>query len=84
MVRAETAMAGRECFCRGCDGGERHVWFLPRTGPRGVVVAAVFDQLPTGSYEVWAEGCVGSRTVEVHGGSIGELVWSFPLERERP
>jgi len=82
IVEANRNLAGRECFLRGPDARERHLWLLSRQTPSGTAVAAVFSDLEPGSYELWVENDSNRHHVLVRAGEIVEIRWSQPGEDE--
>lgn len=68
-------LCGRECFTRGSDDREQHVWFLERELPAGLVIAAVFPRLPEDWYEVWVEGEPERAWVALGAGGVVEQAW---------
>jgi hypothetical protein len=57
----------------GEDGRRSHKDVLERVLGARSVYAAVFDQLPGGTYSLWHRGVVQRRGVEIVSGSIAEL-----------
>lgn len=59
----------------GQPGRRKHVAVHTRHFPGGTAYAAVYPDLPTGSYELWAANGSVALTVAVEGGVVTESVW---------
>jgi hypothetical protein len=59
----------------GEPGRRKHVAVHTRHFPGGTAHAAVYPDLPTGSYELWAADGSVALTVAIEGGTVAESVW---------
>jgi hypothetical protein len=59
----------------GADGDRSHKDVLERVVAGRSLYAAVFDNVPTGTYTLWHDGAAITRGAAVAGGEIAELDW---------
>lgn len=52
-----------------------HSMVRPRTTGRGTQYAAVYPQLPAGTYTVWDDAVTSVVTVTIHGGQVTTARW---------
>ena len=60
----------------GEDAARSHKDVLERVVGGRSVYAAVFDELPQGSYTLWHDGTPRTRGATIAGGTIAELYWT--------
>ena len=60
----------------GADGDRSHKDVLERVVGGRSLYAAVFDNVPHGTYTLWHRGTAVSRGATVAGGTIAELDWT--------
>jgi hypothetical protein len=59
----------------GADGDRSHKDVLERVVAGRSLYAAVFDNVPRGTYTLWHDGAAITREAAVAGGEIAELDW---------
>jgi hypothetical protein len=80
VLRTPQELDGREIEVSLVDGaavGRTHSAVRPRTTGRGRQYAAVYPQLPAGTYTVWDDAATSVMTVTIHGGQVTTAQWPY-------
>ena len=58
--------------------GRTHAQVRPRNTGSQTQHAAVYPQLPAGTYTIWKEHLTPAATVTIHGGQVTTARWPYP------